>query len=222
MIKHLNFKTTENSGVYFFSDIHGKHSKSFIIEPRGFKNADEALEALIINWNSKVSNESIGFLLGDTVVGAGQDSEKVFSEILLRLNYKELYLMGGNHVAAFKQRFERELSTGNAIDDYYRLTFSPDGWKQVHLIPNYYEIVVDKQFVVISHYPILSFPNMSKGAIMLFGHCHNNLTKSPIGIEYLKGRVLDVCPESIGNQPISFSEVMVALNEKRPVEIDHH
>mgnify|MGYP003407738605 FL=1 len=173
------------------------------------------MEALINNWNSKVSNEDTAFLLGDTVVGAGQDSEKVFKEILSRLNYKELYIMPGNHFAGFKQIFEREICTSE-IDDYYRLPFIVNYSKIVSIIPNYYEIFVDGQFIVLSHYPIYSWRDIGHGSYMLHGHTHAKINGK------LKGRILDLGPESIGNFPLSFQEIKKIMDVKEIESPDYH
>lgn len=218
MINNLKFK---EDNIFFFSDIHGKHAKDFILKPRGFTNPDEALDILIKNWNSKVSNNDKCFLLGDTVVGAGSEGENVFIEIIRRFNFNEAYIMPGNHFSGYSALFNKYLSSGNKIDQYYRLSFLLDN-KTIHLIPNYYEIYVKNQFIVLSHYPILSFNAQSKNSIHLYGHCHNNLIKSDIGKEYVKGRVLEVSPESIGNFPLSFNEVMSKIGNRAAVKTDHH
>lgn len=222
-MKALKFNTTKDSNVFFFSDFHASHERDFILGPRGFKDAKEAKETLIKNWNSKVTCNDIVFLLGDTVVGAGTEALNVFNELLFSLNYKAIYIMPGNHPSGYTQKFYEVLNM-NGIDDFYRLSFRPSDHqdKMAHLIPNYFEITVDNKFIVLSHYPIFSYNNISKNAWMLFGHCHNNLSKSELGKEYLKGKVLDVGPESIGNFPISFSELSVILNLKENLDIDHH
>lgn len=226
MIKPLKF-TTDN--VFFFSDFHCSHAKDFILNPRGFKTAEEGKEILIKNWNAKVTNNDICFLLGDSVVGAGPNGREVFSEILRRLNYKEIYIMPGNHFSGFSSLFEEKIKYG--IDLHYRLSFNGKNIQTeemgisghiIHLIPNYFEIQVKNQFIVLSHYPILSFNGQNKKSICIFGHTHNNLGKSNIGKEYLKGRVLEVSPEAIGNFPLSFGEVMERIGNREAIKIDHH
>ena len=217
----LKFKHSPESKVFFFSDFHAGHERDFILGPRGFKTAEEAKEALIKNWNEKVSNNDTVFLLGDTVVGAGTNGLEVFNELLRRLNYKAAYIFPGNHSSGYSQKFDEVIATTN-IDNYFRLTFSLDGVKTIHLVPNYFEVFVNEKFITLSHYPIFSYNGISKNAWMLFGHCHNNLTKSDLGKAYLKGKVLDVGPESIGNYPISFNEVFALLNGKEALNIDHH
>lgn len=216
MVNTLSFRTNKDCNVFCFSDTHILHSQNFILQPRGFSSPEEGKETIINNWNSKVTNDDICFLLGDTVVGAGQKSGEVFQEVLNRLNYKELYLASGNHFAAYRQRFNEELTAGNRIDEYYRLSFCPVVGKIVHLIPNYYEIVVDKQLIILSHYPIYSWRDIGKGSIMLHGHCHGRING------HLKGKILDMGPESIGNFPLSYKEIKSIMDSKAQESPDYH
>lgn len=219
----VNILKLNNDNIFFYSDIHGKHGKDFILKPRGFSTPDEALDTLISNWNSIVTNNDICFLLGDTVVGAGPDGEKVFQEIISRLNCKEIYIMPGNHFSGFSALFNRYLDMDYTIDRYYRLSIPiPSQDKIIHLIPNYYEIYVKNQFIILNHYPILSFNGQSKNSIHIYGHCHNNLIKSNIGKEYVKGRVLEVSPESVGNFPLSFADIMLKIGSRVAIKTDHH
>lgn len=215
MVNVLSFNP-KGYNVWFYSDFHVGHSQPFIMNPRGFKDADEAKETLITNWNSKVTNNDICFLLGDTVVGAGLNSEKVFEELLNRLNYKELYLAPGNHTSGYRQRFKKEFLAGNSIDDFYRLSFNVSPGKRVHLIPNYYEIYINKQFVVLSHYPVYSWNDIGRGAFMLHGHCHGRINGK------LEGKILDLGPESIGNYPLSFVEIKEIMDSKELKSPDYH
>jgi len=235
-MKPIKFK---NQKVFFWADFHGCHAKDFILEPRGFKTADEAKETLISRWNEKVTNEDTGILLGDNIVGAGANGEREFVSLLLRLNAKELYVMSGNHFSGYASVFEK-LSTNSAegtnvsidgfgevtgspflIDNHYRLSFQL-GEKTIHLIPNYFEIIVEGHFVALCHYPVLSFNFMNKNGFMLYGHVHSALNKVDwIAQNYLTGRVLDVGIESCP-YPISFPEVQKIMGNKKQIILDHH
>lgn len=214
IIKYYN-----TTNVFFFSDLHIGHERDFILHPRGFKTAKESEDTLINNWNSVVNDNAVCFLLGDSVVGAGENSKQKFVDILAKLNYRELYIMPGNHFAGYKQFLNYHIHDG--CGELLRFEYDFNG-KTVYLIPNYYELVVKNQFFVLSHYPILSYNNSGKGAIHLFGHVHGNLNKTELGRLYLSGRVLDVSPESIGNYPISYSKIMEIMKERKPLELDHH
>lgn len=220
MIKQLKFNSKLNN-IFFYSDIHDSHAKDFILNPRGFKNADEGREIIIDRWNDKVTNNDIVFLLGDCVVGAGDHSLERFENLLTVLNYKEIYIQMGNHFAGFRTFFDKAFYEPAAkIDYYYRLTVNYLG-RSVHLIPNYYEIIIDNTFINLSHYPLASFNHCSKGAIHIHGHCHNNLKNSELGKLLYKGKVLDCGVESV-ESPISFKEVLDILDKRDIVSFDHH
>lgn len=183
-----------------------------IWKQRGYRSEKECTDGLIVNWNKKANYETTGFLLGDIMFGMG-GAEKFFS-LLSRLEFKELYIMSGNHHAGFKQAIEMSDHNG----DYY---FSED--KVVRFYPNYLEAFVNGQAVVMSHYPILSWNGQGKGSWMLSGHVHGNLDKSKVGEQYVNSGAL--CLEvSVEKQPspISFSEIRGLMRNRSATTFDHH
>lgn len=200
-----------SSKVWFVSDLHYCHEKDFILNPRGCKTVQEHKDLIVSTWNKSVSKDDTVFVLGDTVVGAKDKSVQEFNYLLETLNYSRLYMMPGNHAAGYKD-----------FAKYNQDFLVPNTDKVVHFIPNYYEIVVDGQFIVLSHYPILSWNEMSHGSWMLYGHVHNNLIKTPwVRDNYMTGKNLDVSIESVGG-PIEFETVKTLMNSKNILEIDHH
>ncbi len=231
MINILKFKKEDGDKIFFFSDFHHSHAK--LLESRGFPTIEEHDETIINNWNSVVDNNSIVFFLGDLVLGAGEKSKEVYSQLLEKLNYKELYCGMGNHGAGYKQLFNRNLEF-NQIDKYYRLNITHQslyengcklenlGDKKIYFIPNYYEIFIGNQPVILSHYPILSFNGQRNSAIHLHGHCHNSLHKTEwIDKNYYAGRVMDVGYEGIKN-PISFNQIKEIMDKREIRTFDHH
>lgn len=215
----MKFFTNEQD-VFFFSDIHDSHAKDFILGPRGFTSPAEGSQIIIDRWNTKVSNKDIAFLLGDTVVGAQDKSLERFEHILSALQYSELYVMPGNHTAGYNKFFKKNLDAGFSIDTDYRLS-CPLGNKIVHLIPNYFEIYVDHVPCILCHYPLVSWNHMSKGAFMIYGHCHNNLMGTPIGELLHQKRAIDVGVEAC-SAPMSFKEIQEILNTRQTSGFDHH
>lgn len=210
------FKMPQNT--FFWSDIHACHEKDFILKPREFQNAQEAKETLISRWNEKVTNRDTGIILGDSVVGAGDKSLQEFESLLYRLNFSELFIMPGNHPAGFKSFYRKYSSFTNE----YLCKTVDFGSKKIHLIPNYFEIAIAGQPIVLSHYPILSFNHKSKGGWHLFGHVHGNLSKSKwIADNYLTGRVLDLGVENCP-YPVSFQELVVYMANRPDIDCDHH
>ena len=223
MFNILKFQHSENSKVYFISDLHYAHEK--LLESRGFSTIGEHNKTIIDNWNNKVNNDSTVFFLGDLVLGAGQKSQETYENLLNKLNFKYLYVMQGNHFGGGKPMWNSAFSSGK-IDEYYRLKYclnsNPDEDKVVYFIPNYYEIFVNSTPLILSHYPILSWNGIRANSILLFGHCHNSLEKTPwVKENYLKSKCMDVGFEAI-KAPISFSEVKEIMDKRPIIQVDHH
>lgn len=218
MVNLLKFKSTPECKWFVVSDLHYQHEK--LLESRGHKSIVDYNNEIITNWNNTVDNNSTVFMLGDTVLGAKEKTAETYLNLLKVLNYKELYVMAGNHHGFFRTKFNSLLEEGKMIDKYYRLTFNIEN-KIVHFIPNYYECVVSGQYICLSHYAILSWNNQ-KSSYLLFGHSHNSLEKTPwVKENYLKAKCLDVSWESY-RRPISFDEVRAIMEQKKVITFDHH
>ncbi len=141
--------------IFYVADTHYFHKNILKYCPisRGqCDTVEEMNENLISAFNSKVTNNDIVYHLGDIAFANIQNT----ISILKRLNGK-IILVPGNHD--------------------HKLVKSPDISKYFHQIlpASYHEIRVDKQFMILSHYPILSWNGMEHGAIHLHGHTHNSL-----------------------------------------------
>lgn len=78
--------------IYFTSDWHFFHNKSFIYEPRGFSSVEEMNETIIKNHNNIVKEDDIIYCLGDCMLNDNQKG----MECINRLNgHKKIIL--GNH-----------------------------------------------------------------------------------------------------------------------------
>jgi calcineurin-like phosphoesterase family protein len=209
-----NIKQKENSKVFFVADLHAKHAKSFILEPRGYKTADEAYADIFTQWNAVVGQYDTVFLLGDVVVGAGLDSVTVANELLYGLNGK-IILLNGNHNAGVKQIYRKELKEQFNLDSDYREVFPL--WtkdEKITFFGDYAEVVVDGQLCVLFHYPIESWNEM-KASFHIHGHCHRNLPLNPnirridVGWDYKK-------------RPVSFDEIKLEMDKIEFKPVDHH
>lgn len=210
---------SKDENILFWGCLHHGHNPEKWDVPlwkrRGFDSVEEHDYIEIKNWNSRANQETIGFLLGDTVFGKGA-AERL--EILFnRLVFKDLYVMPGNHFSGWKQHFENcEYNT--------RLFGDEDGYphKKVIFIPNYLEAFINGQAVVMSHYPILSFNGQGGGAWMLHAHTHGSLQNSEIGKLYYKNtKALEVSVE-VNPFPLSFKEIRKELQNKEVKSPDHH
>lgn len=217
MFNVLKFKNDEGNKIFFISDLHYHHDK--LLQSRGFDSVEVMNKTIITNWNSTVDFDSTVFMLGDLVLGAGGKSKEVYENLIQRLNYKELYLMQGNHFGGGKDLWTQTFSA-SGIDEFYRLCVKSTE-RDVYFIPNYYEIVVGKIPIVLSHFPILSW-NKQRESYLIFGHCHQSLEKTPwIKENYLTARCLDVSWEGY-RRPLSFNEIKIIMDKREPKTFDHH
>lgn len=198
--------------ICFWSDTHFNHQCTHWETPlwkaRGFPSVEAHTEGLIERWNDKSNDKTVFFHLGDFIFGF--NSIDNFKNIINRLNFNTLYIMPGNHNSGWKQVFEEQKS------NVWYLSSS----KRVIFVPNYLEVIVGNKFLVLSHYPILSFNGQSNGAICAYGHVHNNLIKNEIGKLYSKARTVEVTVEAC-TYPVTLRE-LVDLADKEPVSFDHH
>jgi len=207
----------EHTSVWFWSDMHlghkCEHWETPLWKNRGFNSVEEHDETLIERWNDNIGEESEIFHLGDIMFGS--NGEERLEEVLNKLTFRTLYLFSGNHSAGYKQL----LSKSSEENGVRYLGF---GNKKIYFVPNYLEIIVCGQPIVLSHYPLVSWNGQAKGSWMLHGHCHGNLWNSDIGKTlYIHCKIRDVGVEEVC-YPISFENVRMRFKEKKNKTFDHH
>lgn len=169
--------------IYFTSDLHFNHLNILKYEPitRPFANIEEMNETLITNWNSVVKDTDTVYVLGDFVMGAVNEVEK----ILDRLNGK-IILVRGNHDTKTKLDIYR--ARGIEIRDIAYLSYKG-------------------RFFILCHFPIASeeFIQMvvrdNSEVVNLYGHVHSN---APIG--YYNG-TFHIGVDTNNLTPISIEQV---------------
>jgi len=211
--KPVKVSSTDHD-VLFWGCMHYGHDPKWdnpIWKLRGYNSSAEHDEGLIKNWNSKANKNTIGFLLGDTIFGHNADERML--KLFNRLNFKELYILPGNHQAGYKQ----------ILDSLHENVLNVDGHeKLIHFVPNYLEAVVNGQAIVMCHYPILSFNGMAKGAYHIYAHVHGNLGRSELGRLYQNtGLTYEVSVENCPS-PITFGELRAEMRKKVQSTPDHH
>ena len=135
---------------FYTSDLHLDHTNILKYENRPFKDVNEMNEALIANWNKKVTRNDEVYILGDFAFTDGKRA----SELVRRLNGRK-YLIRGNHDRHFLQ---------DKNFDPYQFTWVRD-----------YATVKDNgKSLILFHYPIAVWDRQHYGAIHLYGHIHSN------------------------------------------------
>lgn len=131
--------------IYYIADMHFGHQNVLRFDNRPFADANQMEEALIHNWNERVTPEDTVYVLGD----AFWKNEASSLQIIQHLNGHK-HLIRGNHDRVHGQ-----------------LQFH---WESIE---QYAEINDENTLVILSHYPIPFYKNQHYGAVMLYGHVHN-------------------------------------------------
>lgn len=189
----LEINTTQTK-VFFTSDTHFGHSNIIKYCQRPFNSAEHMDKVLINNWNEVVSPQDIVFHLGDFCFG----SDKEWIKILQRLNGTK-YLILGNHDL-------KKIANSNQIKDYFA-----DINMQMR-------VVVDKQKMLLNHYPFLCFEGGYQNVWQLFGHVHSSKHSTGLDKErlvHLFPTQYDVGVDNNNYRPVSFAQVSQIITEQQ-------
>ena len=164
---------------YFISDTHFTHTGAALHHSaRPFATIDEHDRALIEAWNSVVTPGDTVWHLGD--FGSDRPDPKAMRRIFSQLRGSK-HLILGNHDQAASVR---EL-----------------GWSSVR---DYAEIAIDKQRLVLSHYPMRVWNGMRRGGVQLYGHCHARLPGNRQSI--------DIGVDVMGWAPVTWPQIKAKLD----------
>ncbi len=143
--------------IYYISDTHFNDERVAALCGRPFKSIQEHDQALVNNWNKKVTNNDIVYFVGDICTNFFPG----VIDLLKSLN-GEKYLVVGNHDM-------------DAIEEYK----SSGIFKKVE----YIMIIKDQgRDVILSHQPLMDWDTVIRGSYLIYGHIHNKTIKN--GIEY--------------------------------------
>jgi calcineurin-like phosphoesterase family protein len=207
--------------TFVVSDCHFNHDRDFVWGKRGYNSCHEHNESIIAELNKRVSKNDVVFHLGDFMFGDNKGT--LTREIIARLNFKQLYLLPGNHVSGVHKVYEEclayEFGGERPKYDVFPLVTAVPVGRELIFLPNLVEIVVEKQLFVLCHYPIISHNSQSHGTYMVCGHSHSNcaLTNKNTG----KGRRVDVGIESFGG-PVNLNLIINVLKDRELDCVDHH
>lgn len=242
MLKDFDVEVTKENNWFVASDYHAYHDKNFIIEPRGFTDIKNYNEWLIESHNERVRPTDNVLFLGDFVVGAGGGKQAMDAgnELISRTN-GNWFMLFGNHNSFISALYKETLS--QYLDMYirpedkqylqsieiYPLTHYHYSGKKITFLDKFIEgnikINNGNYRYSASHYPIASWPELSRGAISLNGHEHSNLNDwSPF--ELHKGKKLDCGVDNAikyNNSPLfSMEEIIKIMSKKQYLGVGHH
>ena len=175
---------------YFISDTHFNHKGALswnggTVRPM-FSNVNEMNDYMISKWNSVVGDNDEVYFLGDF---AYKCSINKALSIFYQLNGIK-HLIFGNH------------------DN--KIAFKFNCWESVSQIKQIYIIKPNgcKQYIILCHYPMLSWMHSHEGSWHLHGHTHGSIQNLNKGVKRL-----DVSVEIHDYTPLSKLDVINILDK---------
>jgi calcineurin-like phosphoesterase family protein len=236
----LKFKSKERK-IFFAADFHYNHKNICrgVSEwenkegCRDFDSLELMNECIIESINNTVSQEDVLIFVGDWSFGG---KESIF-DFRQRILCKEIYFIAGNH----DDHIINDVTLPNCywtIDDMLRKPQEGESgntpatalFSEVH---EYLKIIVDKQEIILSHFPMVSWDHSYKGSWMIHGHCHgtlnNKLNIQWVGSNhwYTNGKIFDVGIDNLykyygSYSPIEYQQLRVIMDQQKIISIDHH
>lgn len=165
---------------------------------RPFKDVYEQRNTLISNWNSKITNNDIVYILGD--VGFYK-TENEFYEFFNNLNGKEKHLIFGNH-DKFIRKNKKIWNIFSSLSDYKEIYITDEDCHN------------KRQFIVLSHYAFLVWNKSHHSSWNLHGHSHGTL------IYPFESNQYDVGVDNNNFYPISYLEIKEIIKNKKVFKND--
>lgn len=168
---------------YYIADTHFGHENIIRFCNRPFSSVNEMNEVIINNWNKRVKEIDEIYIAGDMFFKMNIGEVEA---ILNRLKGRK-HLIIGNHDSSW--------ITDELIDKYFESC------------NNYLEIHDYKKFIVLSHYPMLSY-NKQSGGYMIHGHIHNDTLFDYWPVLVRRERILNAGVDINGFKPVTINELI--------------
>lgn len=176
--------------TFFTSDTHFYHESIIKFCNRPFDSVEDMNEKLIENWNSVVGKKDSVFHLGDFCFGGANK----WNEMIDRLNGK-IYLILGNH----------------DMQNYNKKSLEKFKQVETQMIIN-----IQKQKIILNHYPFLCYPGSYNNDLQFFGHvhtCKNGSTGVDTPrLEHLLKTQYDVGVDNNDYKPVNFLQIKNIIN----------
>jgi len=169
--------------IFYTSDLHLGHTNVIRHCDRPFSNADEMDAALIKNWNDKIHSYDTVYIVGDFLFRAKRPVEEYLSELK-----GKKHLIVGNH------------------DKYWMKKTDMDQWFE-SVSPMLF-IFDRNRTATLCHYPMMSWPGLSKGGYMIYGHIHNNTNADYWPLIAERDQMLNAGVDINGFSPVTLEELI--------------
>ena len=169
--------------IYYTADLHFGHANVIRHCDRPFSDADSMDAALIQNWNAKVHRNDTVYIVGDFLFRAQRPAEEYLSELK-----GKKHLIVGNH----DKYWMKKVDLGVWFESVSPMLFITD---------NGYT-------ATLCHYPMMSWPGMSKNGFMVYGHIHNNTNADFWPLIDANSQMLNAGADINGFAPVTLSEMI--------------
>ena len=166
---------------------------------RDFRDINHMNDTIINNINNCVYQDDVLLHIGDWSFGGFENIKKFRDQITC----SNIHLICGNHDLHIKNNKEGIQNIFSSVSELN-------------------EIIYDNTLIILCHYPISSWEDLRKGAIMLFGHLHSSTADRFPG----EGKIMDVGIDGHPEfRPYHINEI-ISLMKNRPnvslITKDHH
>ena len=197
------------NNIWFTSDTHHSHKNICIgvsdwddkeKSCRNFQTLEEMNELIVNNINKYVKADDILYHLGDWSFGG---IENIW-EFRKRIKCKNIYLVPGNHDHHIKKN-KLLLQKEYDINIYAYDCF-------LEVLPELTKIKIDKQEIILCHFPLEEWENMDRGSIHLHAHCHHTKDYTDLNM-YAKRKDVGMDWEEF--RPYSWEEIKEEMKEHK-------
>lgn len=181
--------------IWFTSDLHLGHEAVIRMQNRPFQNAEEMNSVLIHNLNACVKPEDKLYILGDI---SHHITPEESNALIRRIHGKKFLLLGNHDVTGDPEVCQYDVKLFQWVGSYLKI--------------NAYHLNL-----IMMHYPMLTWPKVMAGSVMLHGHIHSgpsyNEANRKAGI-----RRFDVGVDANNYYPVSIEQIKTWA-ERTPVMI---
>lgn len=191
-------QTFEIGNIYFSSDLHLNH-EAIIKFGRKFDNVKQMNNHIITEINSKVGKDDMLILMGDTMM-----VNKDYAWFLDSIICENVIMLFGNHCGLGRLT---EVKNSCQFD-------------KLKYIGHYLELIIDKQIICCSHYPMFNWNYQDDGSFHLSGHLHGD--ENYIIKQMREYKCMDVGIDSYYNMfgeysLFSFAKICDILKDKKVI-----
>ena len=147
--------------IYYISDTHFRDQSIFDKCKRPFESLQDMEETIIQNWNNRINDDDIVYVLGDLV----KDDEASAIQIFNKLKGHK-HLIVGNH----DHQILEDIKSSNLFETIKFIDLIFDGNRKV----------------CICHYPLMDWMEFNRQGFLVYGHIHNKTAKNGKAYQLMK------------------------------------